>query len=271
LRKNGKILFGLLLIGMLLAWPIGFLLSKMEKPAGQEQLVELDKLAEELLTQTKKGDMESAQRQIKKLAEKFPKQTLPLEIRIESLHAVTQSILNAQKAFDSAKGEESKLLWHATQVRVAIDALRHAERPMWRDYYSSYATQMQNLLQSAVERDAVQFRAQFDENHRLFLAIKPAMSIQLSEQQMNQIEAAYELVSKEIRKESIEWQTVREALRELSGIMQTAFIGEDKSALALLMRPGSPLTLIASVSAAVILTLAYVAWKKYAAEQAKTV
>jgi sporulation protein YpjB len=267
LQKNGKILFSLLLIGLLLSWPIGLLLTKLEKPAGHKQLAELDKLAAELLTLTKKGDLESAQRKIKKLAETFPHQTLPREIRIESLHAVTQSILNAQKAFASTKWDESQLLWHATQVRVAIDALRFADQPLWRNYYSSYATQMQNLLQSSVERDTAQFRAQFEENYRLYLAIRPAMSIQLNEEQMQQIGAAYELVSKEIRKEAIEWQTVREALRELNGIMQTAFAGEDKSALALLMIPGSPVMLIFSVSAVVTLTLAYVAWKKYAAEQ----
>lgn len=271
MKRNGIILYSLLLIGLLMAWPIGYFVSQLEKPAAQDQLTQLDKMAGDLLQFTKKGDMEAAHLTIKKLAESFPKQTLPVSIRIESLHAVTQSILAAKKEFASTKTDEGRLLWYATQVRVAIDSLSNSKQPMWRTYYSSIANQMQNLLHTAVERDIAQFRVQFEENYRLYLAIKPAMSVQLKEEQMNQINAAYELLSKELRNDPLEWQTIREALRELNSGMQAAFIGEDKSAMAGPPGSGSPLTLIFSIAAAVSMALAYVGWKKYSGEQAKTI
>ncbi|MCK9906165.1 sporulation protein YpjB, partial [Frankia sp. Cpl3] len=85
------------------------------------------------------------------------------------------------------------------------------------------------------------------------------------------INAAYELLSKELRNDPLEWQTIREALRELNSGMQAAFIGEDKSAMAGPPGSGSPLTLIFSIAAAVSMALAYVGWKKYSGEQAKTI
>lgn len=268
MNKNTRLLVFFIVLGLLLAWPIHLFLTKLDQPSEQQPLAELDKIAGEMLELTKQGDVEGAQEKIRQLADRFPAQVLPNTIRIESLNAVTQSILAAKKGFASTKMDDEQLLWHATQVRVAIDALSHDHQPMWRSYYISYANQMQNLLQSAVERDVSQFRAQFEENYRLYLAIKPGMSIHLSEEQMNQIGTAYDLISKEMRNGSMEWQVVREALRELSGAMQAAFIGEDISTFAKLMHPGSPYMPITTMVALLIVTLTYVAYKKYAGQQA---
>jgi len=89
------------------------------------------------------------------------------------------------------------------------------------------------------------------------------MSIHLREEQIRQIDAAYDLISKELRRDRIEWQMVRNALRDLNVTMQAAFIGKDQSTIAQLMRPASPFPMFVAIVAAVVLTLAYVAWKKY--------
>lgn len=267
MKKNIRYLLFFLVIGLFLSWPIHNLYSKLDQPVEEKQLAALDQIAHELLTHVKKGDIENAQKRIIQLAEQFPNQHLPMPIRIESLNAVTQSILAAKQSFASANASEQQLLWHATQVRVAIDALTHLHQPMWRSYYSSFATQVQNLQQSAVERNYAQFREQFDENYRLYLAIKPAMSIQLPEEQMASISQAYDVISKEMRKAQIDWQQVREALRDLNGSMQLAFVGEEKSTFArLIMRPDSPLTMIISVGIALLIGLSYAAWRKYEGE-----
>lgn len=111
MKKNSKILVFLVVMGLLLAWPISALFSQLEKPAEQEPLAELDKIAEEMLILTKKGDLDAAQAKIRQLAERFPNKTLPVAIRIESLHAVTQSILAAKKSFTSSKVSDDQLLW----------------------------------------------------------------------------------------------------------------------------------------------------------------
>ncbi|MFY0543087.1 sporulation protein YpjB [Brevibacillus sp. H7] len=266
MKKNIRMLVFLIVMGLLLAWPIHALVTTLDQPAEDESLAELDKLAGDMLELTRRGDLEGAQQKVHLLANRFPNQTLPFAIRIESLNAVTQSIMAAKKSFASGHVNEEQLLWHATQVRLAIDALSHVHQPMWRSFYTSYANQMQNLLQSSVERDLSQFRAQFEENTRLYWAIKPAMSVHLPEEQMNEMEAAYDLISKEIHRNEMEWQEVREALRQLIGAMQIAFIGEDKSTIALLMHPGSPFLPIVAIVAALVLSLSYVAWKKYAGQ-----
>lgn len=264
MRKNIRYLLFFLAIGLLLSWPIHNLYSKLGQPMEQKQLAALDKIANELLTNAKKGDFEAAQQRIMQLADRFPNQQLPMPIRIESLNAVTQSILAAKQSFSSTNVSEQQLLWHATQVRVAIDALTHVQQPMWRSYYTSFATQVQNLQQSAVERDFQQFREQFEENYRLYLAIKPAMSIQLPEGQMSAISSPYDVISKEMRNAQMDWQLVREALRDLSGSVQNAFVGADQSTFArLMMRPDSPAAMIVTISIAVMVALAYVAWRKY--------
>jgi sporulation protein YpjB len=270
LEKNRKFIWFFILMGLLLAWPVHTLVTKLDQPAEQQHLAELDNMAEELLQLTRKGDVEGAQQKIVQLAERFPQQSLSRSLRIESLNAVTQSILAAKKMFAAAEVSDEQLLWHATRVRVAIDALSHVHQPMWRSYSHSYMNQLQNLMQSAVERDYRQFQTQFEENYSQYMAIKPAMSIQLEEEQMNQIADSYERIAREMRQSTIEWQAIREALRELSTHMQSAFLGEDKSTAALLIGPGSPFMLIAAIASVLIVTLSYVGWKKYAAEQART-
>ncbi|WP_411504248.1 sporulation protein YpjB [Brevibacillus centrosporus] len=267
MKKNIRYLLFFLSVGLFLSWPIHNLYSQLDQPVEEKQLAALDQIAHEFLSNVKKGDMENAQKQLVQLADQFPNQHLPIPIRIESLNAVTQSILAAKQSFASANVSEQQLLWHATQVRVAIDALTHVHQPMWRSYYPSFATQVQNLQQSAVERNYAQFREQFDENYQLYLVIKPAMSIQLPESQMYSITTAYEVISKEMRNAQMDWQLVREALRDLNGSMQLAFVGEEKSTFArLMMRPDSPIVMLVSVGIALLVALSYVAWKKYDGE-----
>lgn len=266
MRKSTRILLLLVVVGLLLSWPISYFFIKWEELPGQEQLVELDKLAEELLTSTKKGNYDFAREKIQLLAQRFPNQTLPMPIRIESLDALTETILVAKQLFMSPQASEEKLLWHATQVRIAIDALNHKNQPMWRDYQTPFFNQMQHMMKAAVEREADELRSQLDENYQLFLAIRPAMSVQISEKQMSRIGAAYGYILKELRSQSLDWIIVRDALRELNGVMQEVFLGEDKSANSNMLVTGSPFTLIVTMTALVTLVLTYVGWKKYLAE-----
>lgn len=263
MQKNTKIMLLLLAIGLALSWPIYSFMTSLEKSSEADQYVVVDRLAQELLDLTKKGETELARGKIQRLAEVFPNQTLPISIRIESLNAVTQSILAARNVFTQARADDDKLLWHATQVRVAIDALSHRHQPMWRGYSSSFMSQVQKLRQASVERDTGELRDQFAENYRLFLAIKPAMSVQLPAGQMERINNSYESLAKEIRKESMDWQNVRDILRELNSAIAAAFIGEEKNALGSWLDTRSLVMLIASIGTLVSMTLAYVAWRKY--------
>ncbi|WP_139489142.1 sporulation protein YpjB [Brevibacillus dissolubilis] len=266
MQKNMKLLLVLVVTGLLLAWPISYFFTTMEKPPGNQQLAELDKIASEMLNDTVKGDLDGARANIDKLAEIFPNQILPVTIRIESLNAVTQSILAAKKSFSASKVSEEKLLWHATQVRVAIDALSHAHQPMWREYYNPYAKQMQNLMKASVERDLSEFKDQFEQNYQLYLAIRPAMSVQMKESDMEVVSSSYARMMQQLRTGDVEWQEIRDSLRDLNGVMQEAFVGEDKSALGMLMGSESPYMLMATIGMVVSVTLAYVAWVKYTAQ-----
>ena len=267
MKKNIRYLLFFLTIGLLLSWPIHTLYTKLDRPEEEKRLYEMDRIASDLLEYVRKGDMVGAQESIEKLSMRFPNQSLPVPIRIETLNAVTQSILAAKQSILSPNESTEQLLWHATRVRVAIDALTHQHQPMWRNYYTAFLTQVQNLQQSAVERDFETFHEQFEEHYRLFLAIKPAMSIHLAETKMTAISTAYEQINKEMRKGEKDWQLVREALRDLHGLMEGVFVGEEKSAFArLMMRPDSPMLIMSSIIIAVLLSLAYVAYRKYQAE-----
>ncbi|UFJ42755.1 sporulation protein YpjB [Brevibacillus humidisoli] len=266
MNKNVALLLFLLLIGLMLAWPITYFAGQLEKEPEQHHLHQLDQLAEDFFQATKQGDIERSRQHIAKIAELFPNLTLPVTIRIESLNAVTQSILAAKQTFVSPRVSEERLLWHATQVRIAIDALHHEHQPIWKNYYPSFTNQLQNLMQAVVERDLTEFRAQFDEQYYLYLAIRPAMSIQVDEQEMSAIDAAYELIIREMRNESPDWQVIRDSLRELSVVMQSVFVGEERSAAGGPWMPGSPLTIIMTIAIVVMLPLTYVGWRKYLAE-----
>ncbi|MEJ8544839.1 sporulation protein YpjB [Brevibacillus borstelensis] len=263
MKKNIRFLLFFLVIGLLLSWPIHTLLTNVERPAEKEQLAALDDIAHHLLDAARKGDLESAQRQIRMLADQFPHLKLPETLRIESLNAVTQSILAARNNLNNSEVSEQQLLWHATRVRVVVDALTHEHQPMWRGYYTSVAAQLQDLLEAAVKRDYVHFREQFEENSRLYHVIRPAMTIHLPESQLKKIDTAYDAISKDLRNSKIEWNQIRSSLRELQTSMQEAFIGEDKSTIAYLIGSESPFGMIFSIVAAVVMALAYVAWKKY--------
>ncbi|WP_232696369.1 sporulation protein YpjB [Brevibacillus daliensis] len=257
-----------LFVAILVVLPISYYVIEQNRPPEEKELAQLDKLASSVLRATEKGDLETAKQDVSQLAMLFPNKTLPISIKIESLNAVTQTILSAKKAYSNPTVTQNQLIWHATQVRLVVDALHQPKNPLWQTYYESYSQQMQHLLLSAVERNKEAVLTQFEENYQLYLALRPAMTIQVKENTMQIITNQYEGITRQIRDSKWDWQVLRASIRELHNAMQDAFIGEEQTAIGSSQNGEDSIYFIMVwLGALILLSLAYVAWIKYSAAQ----
>lgn len=267
MNKSGKILILLVLLGLLLAWPIYVLYGKLEKPPHEKQLAEMVRLADDIYSLTKEGNVDDARNMMMELSQRFPRVAMPKGLRIESLHTVTNSVLAAKQVYSTLNTPIGYMLWQAERLRIAMDALYHPNDAIWREYYAQFADQMEELQLLSVQRNREKFREKWENQYRMYQMVKPGMSVSLSEEKMKQVDDLYGFILEQIRRENTEWSRIRTSLRELKLELQEAFVGKDLNTIGIFRVQRSQDQFIWMLTSIVVVTLGYVAWKKYMARK----
>lgn len=231
------------------------------------QLQKLDQLSEEVYNLTKSQQYDAAKDKLEQLSETFASTYSENKMDIESLEIFTRTIVNGKRAFSTVAIDEDRLLWHALQIRLMIDSFSHRYQPLWKNYYSTYAEQINRLLMFASRQDAQSYNQELEKNHQLYLTLRPAILVNQSVQTIEMFDSLYQFLGTKESKTSASWEEITGGLEQLKQAVQQVFLGADKDTAAMNMAGGSPYVIITGIAAIVITTLTYVAWRKYRGEK----
>jgi sporulation protein YpjB len=227
----------------------------------------MDVLSQDVYQLTKEAKYGEAKKKLAELGILFAGTKPPKGLSIEAVNALSDTIVKAKRAFAAVEAEPNRLLWHALQVRLAIDSLTHEKQPLWKNYYNSYQEHINKMMLLSAGRKQAEFSRAFVQNLQLYQTLKPAITVAASSQQLEMLSSLYSFLLQETRKVEYNWDAITNALTELNRLVDAIFIGEDQSTFAPGMPPESPLLIIALFASVVLTSLGYVGWKKYKAEQ----
>lgn len=227
----------------------------------------MDVLSQDVYQLAKEGKYPEAKEKLASLGALFAETKPPKGLSIEAVNALSDTIIKAKRAFAAVKLEPNRLLWHALQIRLAIDSLTHEKQPLWKNYYSSYQEHINKMMLLGAGHKQAEFSQAFAQNLQLYQTLKPAITVAASAQQMEALYSIYSFLLQETRKAEYNWEGITNALTELNRLVDAIFVGEDRSAFAPGMPPDSPLLIIALFASVILTSLGYVGWRKYKAEQ----
>lgn len=225
----------------------------------------MDLLSQEVYSLTKDKKFPEAKSKLEQLGQLFASSKPPKGLTIETMEYITDTIVKAKRAYASINIDPNQLLWHALQVRLTMDSLTHTNQPLWKNYYKPYKEHIQKLTIYVSGKKKEEFTRLFLQNLQLYQMLKPAMSVNASPQEMEQLLSIYRFLLQESRKADFNWDQVYMVLNELNRQIDKMFIGKETTTFASVFTPGSPYHTILLVSTLVIVVLGYVAYQKYRA------
>jgi sporulation protein YpjB len=227
----------------------------------------MDILSQDVYQLTKEAKYIEAKKKLAELGVLFAQTKPPKGLSIEAVNALSDTIIKAKRAFAAVEAEPNRLLWHALQVRLAIDSLTHEKQPLWKNYYSSYQEHINKMMLLVASHKQAEFSRAFIQNLQLYQTLKPAITVSATTQQVEMLYSIYSFLLQETRKVEYNWDSITNALNELNRLVDVIFIGEEQSTFATGMPPESPFLIIVLFASVVLSSLGYVGWKKYKAEQ----
>lgn len=261
---QGKRFFGLIFVIAFTLYILFPAVVKTESTLNTEiEWEQIDQLSGELYTLTKNHEFAKANAVLDRLGEQLANAREKQRITLEGAEVVAQSIKNGKQAFSAMNPNEDRLLWHALQIRLAVDALTHGNQPMWKQYYSAYSAQIKQMQDYASEQTPDKLYEVFDNHYQLFKTLEPAMQVSVSLERVQMIQSVYKSIITEARKDFPNWDEMNFTIQQLQMTADEVFWGNDTSTFARYIHQNSPYLLISSIAAFVVVTLAYVAWKKY--------
>lgn len=234
---------------------------------GRNVLQDLDRLSQEMLELTEQGSMVKAKDKLDELADLFPKIGVEKSMSIEALKIASDTIVQGKRAYTDVSPDRKEMLWHATQIRLLIDALTHPNQPIWKGYHMTYVEQVSKLIHLAERKEQNVLSKALQDHLKLYTILKPAFAVNHSASTLEMLDSLYNFLIQQSRENQVQWDAVQQATQQLQEITGNIFLGKDQNTFSWYLSSNSPVAMITIMSLILLTVLSYSAWKMYQGEQ----
>lgn len=228
------------------------------------QVDKLNELSDEALQMVKIHRYEDAN----KILEYFSKQFVVVTgnerpFSADEMRIVTLTHREAVEAADNTDISHEQKLHSATKLRLVMDALSSTYQPLWTEMENSIMNVFGEAKEAASHGDRDGFNNSFNTFLSLYDVIYPSMKLNVSPDMMQRVDTKVEYID-QYRPQVLGDEAARGEIEALEADLQMIFddMTEDEADPSLWW-------VIISTGSIIILTLSYVAWKKYAADKKK--
>lgn len=246
------------LIFLLLVVPI----NTSAKPLDQWQ--ELDDIADQALQFTKGERYENAKQMLKYFSDEFSKLTVTnREFSMDELRIITVTHNEALQAVTNVNLSHEERVRVMTQFRLVVDAVYSDHEPLWTAMEDSIMTTF-HQMESTIEKGTTE---EFHQVLNVFLnkydIIHPSIKIDVSPEKVQKLDAHIRFLDSSSY-QSVDKKTQLLQLKQMSKELSTLFdeLNEDEADPSLIW-------VMISTGSFIVLTLSYVAWKKYKGDKQK--
>ncbi|CEG27641.1 sporulation protein YpjB [Bacillus sp. B-jedd] len=246
----------LLIILVIFIFPVNALADG--QPAA---IVKLDSISDDAFQMVKNQRYAEAQKLLNYFSEQFDGMSSDrLHFSLDEARIITVSHDEALEALASPAAAHQERLNKVTRLRLVMDALATSSEPLWTEMEDSVMSTFAKAKKSALEGNSEAYHTNVNSFLSLYNLIYPSMKIDRSAEDIQRLDAKVDFLqdykpSGSIRKAEME------ELESLQASLQAIFDGieEDEADPSLWW-------VISSTGSIIILTLSYVGWKRFRAD-----
>lgn len=222
---------------------------------------DLDQKSEMALQLTKQGKYETAIQHLDYFSEQFLQMRFSDEaLDMEQVHVLSASYQNARNALLAEEMTEEKRIKRVMQFRLAVDAVTSRHQPMWAQLKPVISDTIADL-KAASNHNNEELKMSYEQFHQLFTLIYPSLVMDKPSEELQVVNATLEQMNTSLEERR---HVSSEEVEQLEKSVMNLFMEEQQSAQTSIMWIGIIL------GGMILLTLFYVAWRKYNGQNGNT-
>jgi len=225
----------------------------------------------------REGDETSAARGLKEI--ELQLKTLPMRgiATAEGIQALVRNVTDLKRAEASVKRDDGKRMVLAGSLRLAADALAHADKPIWHRYAVVVREDLAKLKTALPERTGITGPAPreailaFEALNDRYRLVRTAATLRAEPWQIEKTDSAFRYADRIYRADSPSTELLRSTVAPLTEALDGLFPqGKDASAAIVPPLGASPPTWgwSAMMGSFIVAILTWVGWRRYRFEEA---
>jgi sporulation protein YpjB len=235
---------------------IGFPISSHAN--GHDHWGKLDQISDQALQLVKQERYEEAKGMLNYFSDEFLKVNLDNQTySMDELRVITVTHDSALEAVNSTSLTLEDRVKKVTQFRLVIDAIRSEHQPLWTEMEYSIMTTFNQMKETVVEGDNQTYQNQLDSFISKYDMIHPSLKVDVSPLTVQRLDSHVSFLDS-YRNEALKTSTRLQQMEQMELDLRTIFenMSEDDADPSLIW-------VMISTGSVIILTLSYVAWRKY--------
>jgi sporulation protein YpjB len=232
-------------------------------PGDAAKLEQLAAMADEMYKLTMKGSYLEARSKLLDMGTQATRIHYDGVTSIEGVHALTQTITEAQRTFNKVNFDENEGKLQAAKLKLATDALTHRNEPMWLQYDKVLQEDM-TALSAGIrngEAKAVQDAVSALKSH--FGVVRPAVLISKEAQMVERIDSLLAFLSNQSAASPLPKGNLENGTAQLQKAFDELFGKKDASAYLPITDHRRPILWSIVIGSVIATILAYSAWQMF--------
>ncbi|GAA3405113.1 sporulation protein YpjB [Paenibacillus hodogayensis] len=233
-------------------------------PVSPEQLrqaAQLNAAADELYRYMMDGDIEKARDKLEQLGSKMTEIRFEGMTSVEGVSALSETIVQAKRVLQSVHVTPEEGQAAVAKIRLATDALTHANQPMWLQYYKGMKEAADQLGQAVQLRDRGTAAKQLEELQFRYNTIRPSLLISRQPFQVEKMDSLMAFMRGRLSGAESDLQQLGGALEHLRLTLDELFQRTDRSAYVPMVEPEVPMASVVLLGSVIVAILSFAAWR----------
>ncbi|MEF3308213.1 sporulation protein YpjB [Paenibacillus sp. GYB004] len=241
-----------------------------EKPAGPgqtataEQLRQVERLndtADEMYRFVMDGNIDKARDKLDEVGNKLTQIRFDGITSVEGVGALSNAIVQAKRSFQAVNVSEEEVKGAAAKIRLATDALTHANQPMWLQYYKLMKETARQLEAAVQKKDKQEASAKLDQLHERYEIIRPSLLISRQPFEVEKVDSLFAFLRSQLSKPDLDAKLAGGGIDQFHLTLDALFGRQDKAAFIPVDDSPVPLPSVMAIGSVIIAVLAFAAWR----------
>jgi sporulation protein YpjB len=230
-------------------------------PSDEAKLEQLNQLAETMYKLTMNGSYMEARSRLLDMNALATRIQYAGVTTVEGVHALTETMTEAQRAFNAVRLQPEEARLGAAKVRLATDALTHKIDPMWLQYERVLVEDARALEEGVRTRNARAVQTAVAGLKAHYDTIRPAVIISRDPQLNEKMDSVLTFLTNQSRAVPFPVQNLEQGAIHLRETLDELFGRKDVSAFAPIADPHRPVLWTIVIGSVIAAILAYAAWQ----------
>ncbi|MBA4496065.1 sporulation protein YpjB [Paenactinomyces guangxiensis] len=219
--------------------------------------------ANQIVRLVEKKDLLGARSQLSILARQFSKSDLSdKNLSVEGIHVLSDVIIDMERNLNQVIPDEGKMVYSATRLQIAFDAVSHSHQPLWQQYYSPLKQDVGQIQEEIRHNNRSSVQKAIDQMYDDYQMVRPALIVSKSPHTVQKVDSLVTFIRKQE-----DLKKLQSSVKQLEALLQPLFFGSEKDVTAVSgpLEEVSLYTITLWVSGLIVMVLSYVSWRKYRA------